>query len=189
MNTTDDWREARKEALEEGRRRVGPPPPVEEVEALLAGRLPEAEAREVRETLALSPELVRVMTTPAVEEETPTRVGEWGQAFVRSLGLTRGGNVSEVAILGKRLARSLNRRRRLVVELPEFAVRAIHHRVEETNEGDAEGDQVTFNDVVEWLLITEVTMKRMLVLEQSIPKFTAAMFTWLMDATYQPEEE
>lgn len=71
MNTTDDWREARKEALEEGRRRVGPPPPVEKVEALLAGRLPEAEAREVRETLAFYPELVRVMTRPAVEEDTP----------------------------------------------------------------------------------------------------------------------
>lgn len=97
--------------------------------------------------------------------------------------------MSEVAILGKRLARSLNRRRRVVVELPEFAVRAIHHRVDEANDGDAEGDQVTFNDVVEWLLITEITIKRMPVLEQSIPGFTAAMFTWLMDATYQPEEE
>ncbi|MGZ5444182.1 MAG: hypothetical protein ACXW5U_20335 [Thermoanaerobaculia bacterium] len=71
MNTTEDWREARREAFEEGRRRVGPPPAVEKVEALLAGQLPEAEAQEVREALAFYPELVRVMTRPAVEGETP----------------------------------------------------------------------------------------------------------------------
>jgi len=68
MNATDDWREARQEALEEGRRRVGPPPPVEKVEALLRGELPEGEAQSVREILAFYPELVRVMTTPAPED-------------------------------------------------------------------------------------------------------------------------
>ena len=47
---------------------------------------------------------------------------------------------------------------------------------------------MTFNDVVEWLLVTEVTIRRMPVLEQSIPGFTAAMFTWLLDATYQPDD-
>ena len=95
----------------------------------------------------------------------------------------------EVIILGKQLAKSLNRRRRVVVELPEFAVRALHHRVDEANGDDTDGEEVTFNDVVEWLLITEVTVKRLPVLEQSIPGFTAAMFTWLMEATYQPEDE
>ena len=68
-------------------------------------------------------------------------------------------------------------------------MRAIHHRVEQANQGDVEGEQVTFNDVVEWLLVTEVTVRQMPVLEQSIPGFTAAMFTWLMDATYQPDED
>lgn len=71
MNTTEDWREARREALEEGRRRVGPPPDVEKVEALLRGELPEAEAKQVREVLAFYPELVRVMTGPAVDDERP----------------------------------------------------------------------------------------------------------------------
>lgn len=48
---------------------------------------------------------------------------------------------------------------------------------------------MTFNNVVEWLLVTEVTMKRLPLLERSIPGFAAAMFTWLMEASYQPEEE
>ncbi len=95
----------------------------------------------------------------------------------------------ELVVMGKQLAKPLNKRRRVTVELPEFAVRALHYRVDEANVGDDNDEQVTFNDVVEWLIVTEVTMKRMPVLEQSIPGFTAAMFVWLMDATYQPEDE
>jgi hypothetical protein len=97
--------------------------------------------------------------------------------------------VSNVVSLGKELAKPLNRRRPVTVELPEFAIRAIHWRVEEANADDAAGEHVTFNDVVEWLLITEVTMKRMPLIEQSIPGFAAAMFVWMMEATYQPEED
>ena len=94
-----------------------------------------------------------------------------------------------VVILGKELGKPLNKRRKVTVELPEFAIRAIHWRVDEANAGDEEGEQVTFNDVFEWLLITEVTMKRMPLIEQSIPGFTAAMFVWLMEATYQQEDD
>jgi hypothetical protein len=95
----------------------------------------------------------------------------------------------ELVVMGKQLAKPLNKRRRITVELPEFAVRAIHWRVDEANEVGDTDEQVSFNDVVEWLLVTEVTMKRIPVLERSIPGFTAAMFVWLMDATYQPEDE
>lgn len=95
----------------------------------------------------------------------------------------------EVVVWGKHLGKPLNKRRRVTVELPEFVLRAIHWRVDEANAGDENDEQVTFNDVVEWLLVTEVTFKRMPLLEQSIPGFTAAMFVWLMDATYQPEDD
>jgi hypothetical protein len=98
-------------------------------------------------------------------------------------------DVSELVIFGKELGKPLNKRRRVTVELPEFAIRAIHWRVDEANADDADDEQVTFNDVVEWLLVTEVTMKRMPLIEQSIPGFAAAMFVWLMDATYQPEDD
>lgn len=98
-------------------------------------------------------------------------------------------NVTQVLVLGKQLAKPLNVRRQVVVELPEFAVRAIQCRVEEASADDPDTEVVTFNDVVEWLLVSEVTIKRMPLLEQSIPGFTAAVFVWLMDATYQPEDD
>jgi len=97
--------------------------------------------------------------------------------------------VTQVAVFGTALAKPLNRRRGITVEVPEFVVRAIKFRVEEANEGDPEGEAVSFNDVIEWLLATEVSLRRMPVLEQSIPGFTAAMFVWLMEATYQPPDE
>jgi hypothetical protein len=98
--------------------------------------------------------------------------------------------VPEVSVFGTALAKSLNRRRRITIEVPEFVIRAIEWRVEEANEDDSAGDCVTFNDVVEWLLVTETSTRRMPLLEQQIPGFTAAMFTWMMNATYEaPDEE
>ena len=97
--------------------------------------------------------------------------------------------MTQVAVFGTALAKPLNRRRRIAVEVPEFVIRAIKYRVEEANEGDDGGEEVSFNDVVEWLLVTEVSLGRMPILEEHIPGFTAAMFVWLMEATYQPPEE
>ena len=97
--------------------------------------------------------------------------------------------MTQVAVFGTALAKPLNRRRRITVDVPEFVVRAIKFRVDEANEGDTSDEVVSFNDVVEWLLVTEVSMRRMPVLEQSIPGFTAAMFVWLMEATYQAPDE
>ena len=98
--------------------------------------------------------------------------------------------MTQVSVFGTALAEPLNRRTRVTVELPEFVIRAIKYRVEEANEGHgSDGEEVTFNDVVEWLLASEVSIRRMPHLEHSIPGFTAAMFVWLMKATYQPPEE
>jgi hypothetical protein len=97
--------------------------------------------------------------------------------------------VSALVMLGKELGKTLNKRRKVTIELPEFAIRAIRWRVDEANAQDAAVEQITFNDVVEWLLITEVTMKRMPLIEESIPGFTAAVFLWMMDATYQPGDD
>jgi hypothetical protein len=96
--------------------------------------------------------------------------------------------LTEVTAIGKALGKPLNRRRRITVEVPEFVVRAINFRVEEANGNDPDSELVDFNDVVEWLLVTEVTLRRMPVLEARIPGFTAAMFVWMMDATYQPSD-
>ncbi|MDQ3283062.1 MAG: hypothetical protein M3Q69_16805 [Acidobacteriota bacterium] len=98
--------------------------------------------------------------------------------------------MTEVVIHGKRLAKPLNRRKRVTVELPEFLVRAIKARVDEANQNEPASDEVSFNDVIEWLLVSEVTIRRMPLLEAAIPGFTAAMAVWLMDETYQaPDDE
>lgn len=97
--------------------------------------------------------------------------------------------MTEVSVFGTALAKPLNRRRRITVEVPEFVVRAIKCRVEEANEDGTDGEIVDFNDVVEWLLVTEVTLRRMPILEAQIPGFTAAIFVWMMNATYQPPDD
>ena len=94
--------------------------------------------------------------------------------------------MTEIAVFATALAKPLNRRRRVSVELPEVVIRAIAYRVDEANDGDTTAELVDFNDVVEWLLVSEVTIRRMPHLERSIPGFTAAMFEWVMSATYQP---
>jgi len=97
--------------------------------------------------------------------------------------------VNEVSIFEKNLAKPLNRRRQVTVEMPEFLFRAIHARVDEANQNEGTDEDVSFNDVVEWLLVSEVTVRRMPLLEVVIPGFAAAMATWLMNATYQPPSE
>lgn len=64
MISKSDWQDAYRDLLEEGRKRVGPPPAVEDVEALLRGELSELEAQRVRELLTYYPEMARAMTAP-----------------------------------------------------------------------------------------------------------------------------
>jgi hypothetical protein len=56
-------------------------------------------------------------------------------------------------------AKALSRRRTIPVELPEFAIRALEHRVEMTNAGADEEEMVSFNDVVEWYLLSPLSVK------------------------------
>lgn len=97
----------------------------------------------------------------------------------------RSAHMPAVAIHGKNLGQPLNRRRRITVELPEFIIRAINVRVDEANQNEPNDEDVSFNDVVEWLLVCEVTLRRMPLLEANIPGFAAAMAVWLIDSNYQ----
>lgn len=62
MISKEDWQNAYRDALDEGRKRVGPPPAPEDVVALFEGRLEGEEADRVRERLAFYPDMVRAMT-------------------------------------------------------------------------------------------------------------------------------
>jgi hypothetical protein len=77
----------------------------------------------------------------------------------------------------------------VTVELPEFLVRAINVRVEEANQNEPKDEDVGFNDVIEWLLVSEVTIRRMPHLEAQIPGFTAAMAVWLLESSYDEADE
>ena len=85
-------------------------------------------------------------------------------------------------------AKALSRRRTIPIELPEFAIRALEHRVEMTNAGADEEEMVSFNDVVEWYLLSPMSVKEMPHLEIAVPGFTAALVRWMMDATYNGPE-
>jgi len=67
--TKDDWKRVYAQLLAEGRKRLGPPPTAEEVEALFEGRLSGKDADRVRELLAYYPEMARVWFTPFPSEE------------------------------------------------------------------------------------------------------------------------
>jgi hypothetical protein len=70
-------------------------------------------------------------------------------------------------------AKALSRRRTIPIELPEFAIRALEHRVEMTNAGADDEEMVSFNDVVEWYLLSPLSVKEMPHLEDAVPGFTA----------------
>lgn len=80
----------------------------------------------------------------------------------------------------------LNRRRAVTVELPEFAIRALQHRVELANAeaGFGAEDRVTFNDVVECHIISPLSVGEMPFLEDAVPGFTGALARWLFQTTY-----
>jgi hypothetical protein len=83
----------------------------------------------------------------------------------------------------------LNARRVITVELPEFAIRALHHRADVANsESTIDEATVSFNDVIEWYLLSPLSVKEMPHLEEAVPGFTAAFTRWLFESTYQPPE-
>jgi len=87
-------------------------------------------------------------------------------------------------------AKALSRRRTIPIELPEFAIRALEHRVEMTNVGADDEEMVSLNDVVERYLLSPLSVKEMPHLEIAVPGFTAALVRWMMDTTYSgPDEE
>ena len=84
---------------------------------------------------------------------------------------------------------SLNERRTISIELPEFAIRALEHRAAVANEGAGDNEeQVTFEDVIEWYVLSPLSVKEIPRLEDAVPGFTSAFATWLFDATYSPDE-
>jgi len=95
--------------------------------------------------------------------------------------------MSNVSRLSTYRGQDLNLRRPISVELPEFAIRALQYRAEVANEGDPTEEIASFNDVIEWYVLSPLSVKEMPHLEEAVPGFTA--FTkWLFESTYRPPE-
>jgi hypothetical protein len=69
--------------------------------------------------------------------------------------------------------------RALAPFLASFVIRALEHRVEMTNAGADDEEMVSFNDVVEWYLLSPLSVKEMPHLKDAVPGFTAALVRWI----------
>lgn len=82
---------------------------------------------------------------------------------------------------------SLNRRRTIEVDLPEFLVRSLQHRVAKSNAGAGPDEEVDINDVIEWTLAAPITVQDVPKLEAVIPGFSDALSAWLTTVNYDPQ--
>ena len=81
--------------------------------------------------------------------------------------------------------RTLASRRRVTVTLPEFVVRALEYRVMEANQIQVPGDDVSFNNIVEWYLAGAISVRDVAVLDQQMPGFASAVQRWLNDTDFE----
>jgi hypothetical protein len=97
--------------------------------------------------------------------------------------------MAQVRRLTPKRSESLHERRTISIDLPEFAIRALEHRAAVANEDSEDGEEeVTFENVVEWYLLSPLSVKEIPGLEEAVPGFTSAFAKWLFDATYAPAE-
>lgn len=81
---------------------------------------------------------------------------------------------------------SLNRRRSIEVELPEFLICSLQQRVAEANQGASPAEQVALEDVIEWYLVSPITIADVSRFEAVTPGFADALSAWLSTVTYDP---
>lgn len=97
--------------------------------------------------------------------------------------------MGQVRRLNPNQGASLNERRTISIDLPEFAIRALEHRAAIANDVSDENEElVTFEDVIEWYVLSPLSVKEIPDLEEAVPGFTSAFATWLLDATYTPPD-
>jgi hypothetical protein len=75
----------------------------------------------------------------------------------------------------------LCRRRLVTLELPEFLLRAFESRLAEANDGCAEDDEITLENLVELELADGLSLAEVAHLEREVPGIGAAVSRWLED--------
>jgi len=80
---------------------------------------------------------------------------------------------------------SLVSRRNIKVNLPEFVIRALEHRVAEANSIEVPGEDAALNDIVEWYLVGAISVRDVAVLDQQMPGFANAVTKWLTETDFE----
>ena len=75
--------------------------------------------------------------------------------------------------------RDLSSRRTISVELPEFLLCAIEHRLLEANQGASASERVTLNELFERELGESLSIAEVALLERDVPGIGAAVSQWL----------
>lgn len=75
----------------------------------------------------------------------------------------------------------LKARRHVTLELPEFLLRAFECRVTEANEGAAEEERLTLDNVVEVGLAASLSLAEIAHLERAVPGIGVAVSQWLSE--------
>jgi hypothetical protein len=82
---------------------------------------------------------------------------------------------------------NLNDRTVIEVELPEFVLRSLRYRIAETNRGAEPQEELDLNDIIEWYLVSPISVRDVPELEAAIPGFSDALTAWLNTVTYDPQ--
>lgn len=82
-------------------------------------------------------------------------------------------------LLGFRRERQLITRREIPVELPEFLILLLEHRVNEANDGASAGEEVTISHLVEYQVAEMLSIRDVAEFELHTPGFSDAVQEWL----------
>lgn len=85
-------------------------------------------------------------------------------------------------ILGFPRERQLAERREISIELPEFLIVLLEHRVNEANDGASEDERVTISHLVEYQVAEMLTIRDVAEFNMEMPGFSEAVQDWLRTA-------
>lgn len=85
-------------------------------------------------------------------------------------------------ILGFRRERHLADRREICIELPEFLIVLLEHRMNEANDGASEEERVTISHFVEYQVAEMLSIRDVAEFEMEMPGFGEAVQDWLRTA-------
>ena len=88
---------------------------------------------------------------------------------------------SKGKMLSGRFATDLTSRRMLEIELPEFVICALRVRLEAANAEARPSERCSLDDLIESELVSLISVRDVLAIDQTVPGFARAVELWLAD--------